>query len=277
MIRTPGADLDRIQTPQRARRRRRRGAPAPAPAGRVRRPGGAQGAARGSRSGPPRPAARRSTTSCSPARPASGKTSLARIVAEELERRRSSQTAGPALERKARHRRVPDRPRAARGVLRGRDPPAPARGRGDVLSRDGGRPAADHARHRRRARRSSRCRPAAVHADRRDHPRRAADDAAARPLRHPAPPRPLRPGRPRGDRRAQRRRPERRRCTWTARSAIAERSPRHAARRQPPAQARARLRAGPRRRQRSTPRPPTPRWTCWGSTTRAWTGWTARS
>ena len=67
------------------------------------------------------------------------------------------QTAGPALERKARHRGLPDRPRAALGLLRGRDPPAAARGRGDVLSRDGGRPAADHARRRRRARRSSRC------------------------------------------------------------------------------------------------------------------------
>ena len=35
-------------------------------------------------------------------------------------------------------------------------------------------------------------RPAAVHAGRRDHARRPADDAAARPLRHPAPPRSLR-------------------------------------------------------------------------------------
>ena len=36
-------------------------------------------------------------------------------------------------------------------------------------------------------------RSAAVHADRRDHPRRPAHDAAARPLRHPAPARALRP------------------------------------------------------------------------------------
>ena len=53
--------------------------------------------------------------------------------------------------------------------------------------------------------------------------------------------------------------------------------PRHPARRQPPAQARARLRAAARRRQRSTPAPPTTRSTCSRSTTRAWTGWTARS
>ena len=53
--------------------------------------------------------------------------------------------------------------------------------------------------------------------------------------------------------------------------------PRHAARRQPPAQARARLRRGPRRRARSTPTPPAPRSTCSRSTTRAWTASTARS
>ena len=41
---------------------------------------------------------------------------------------------------------------------------------------------------------------AAVHADRRDHPDRAADHPAARPLRDPAPPRALRPRGPREDR-----------------------------------------------------------------------------
>ena len=83
-------------------RRRRGGAralAAPARPRRVRRPGRAQGAARASRSRPPRRAARRSTTCCSPARPGLGKTSLAQILAAELDVP-FVQTAGPALERK---------------------------------------------------------------------------------------------------------------------------------------------------------------------------------
>ena len=115
------------------------------------------------------------------------------------------------------------------------------------------RPAADHGRPGRgRARRHAR--PAAVHADRRDDASRAADHAAARPLRHPAPPRqlPRRRGSPRSsplsaailgvDVEPAGARGDRRPLT------------RDAARRQPAAQARARLRRGPRGRRR---RPPT--------------------
>ena len=53
--------------------------------------------------------------------------------------------------------------------------------------------------------------------------------------------------------------------------------PRHPARRQPPAQARARLRRGAGTGRRSPPRPPTRRWTSSRSTTRASTASTARS
>ena len=53
--------------------------------------------------------------------------------------------------------------------------------------------------------------------------------------------------------------------------------PRHAARRQPPAQARARLRAGARRRHGRRRRPRTPRSISSASTTKGSTGWTARS
>ena len=52
---------------------------------------------------------------------------------------------------------------------------------------------------------------------------------------------------------------------------------RHAARGQPAAQARARLRRGPRLRRRRRRRRPTPRSTCWRSTTSASTASTARS
>jgi Holliday junction DNA helicase RuvB len=108
----------------------------------------------------------------------------------------------------------------------------------------------------------------------RDHPRGPALDADARPLRHPAPPRALRPGGPRGDRHPlgaildveldPGRRPGDRRP-----------QPRHAARGQPAAQARARLRRGadgwrghrrggrpgarPARGRRARPGPPGPR------------------
>ena len=110
-------------------------------------------------------------------------------------------------------------------------------------------------------------RPAALHADRRDHPRRAADHAAARPLRHPAPARALRARRPRPDRRPLRRASSASRSTPRGARAIAEPRARHPARRQPAAQARARLRRGARRRRTSTPTSPARRSTCSRSTT----------
>ena len=146
--------------------------------------------------------------------PGLGKTSLAQILAAELDVP-FVMTAGPGAGAQGRRRRVPDRARAAVDLLRGRDPPAAARAGGDVLPGDGGRPAADHRRPGRgRARRDARA--AAVHARRRDDARRPADDAAARPLRHPAPARLLRRARPCGDRAPQRRRSSRSSSTTTA-------------------------------------------------------------
>ena len=205
--------------------------------------------------------------------PGLGKTSLAQIIATELEVP-FVQTAGPALERKG----------DIAALLSALEPRAVFfvdevhrlnRGAGgDLLSRPwrtGGcrSPSA-------RARGPGRHpRPAAVHAHRRHDPRRTADHAAARPLRHPAPLRALR-----------RRRTSRGSCaarprSSTSRSTTAGRGhrralARHAARGQPPAQARARLGRGARQRRSSTtpaadaalamlevdelgPRPPRPR------------------
>ena len=122
---------------------------------------------------------------------------------------------------------------------------------------------------------------AAVHAGRRDDADRAADLAAARALRHRPPPRFL-----------QRRRTSTRSCSRSARilgvpietrprrgdrAAVA----RHAARRQPAAAPRPRLRAGPRRRHDHARRRARARWSCskWTSTasTRSIAGCCARS
>ena len=143
-----------------------------------------------SRSRPPPSAARRWTTCCWPARRASGKTSLAQIVAAELDVP-FVQTAGPALERKGDVASFLTalEPRAVFFVDEiHRLPRAleetfyPAMEDGDPA--DHGRPG------RRRAHRHPAA--AAVHADRRHHPRRPAHHPAARPLRDPAPPRALR-------------------------------------------------------------------------------------
>ena len=97
--------LDHPDGPQ-ARSRTRRSCPTTISTARCGRAGSTTSSARRrsrtssrSRSRPPRAAARRSTTCCSPGPPGLGKTSLAQIVAAELEVP-FVQTAGPALERK---------------------------------------------------------------------------------------------------------------------------------------------------------------------------------
>ncbi len=130
--------------------------------------------------------------------PGLGKTSLAQIVANELEAD-FVPTAGPALERKGDIASYLTALAAAQRLLRRRDPPAAARARGDLLPGDGGQAAADHGRPGRR-RRGGHARPAGVHADRSHHARGPADDAAARPLRRDPPARALRPRRARPDR-----------------------------------------------------------------------------
>ena len=107
----------------------------------------------------------------------------------------------PGAGAQGRRRRLPDGARAAQRLLRRRDPPPAPGARGDVLSRDGGPQAADHGRGRAPAR-DRHAQPARLHADRRDHARRPADHAAARPLRRHPPARPLRRRRPRPDRHA---------------------------------------------------------------------------
>ena len=191
---------------------------APAAAGRVHRPGGAARAARRLDRG--RLQARRGARPRAAAGPARPGQDVAGADRGRRARRAVRADRRPRARAQGRHRGVPDRARAAHRVLRGRDPPAAARGRGDLLSRDGGPPAADHGR-RGRGRAGRHARPAAVHARRRHHALRPADDAAARPVRHPAPARPLRAGRPGPDRRAQRARARDRDRRRTAR----ERSP----------------------------------------------------
>ena len=274
MIRTPGADLDRIQTPHARDGDEQRGAPAPA---RLDEFVGQEAlkaqlelsirAAAGPRRGARPRAARR------PARP--------RQDVAGADRRRASSSVAVRADRRpgagaqGRHRGLPDRARAARGLLRRRDPPPPARGRGDVLSRDGGPPAADHA---------------------------SAPGAGAQVVTLDLPPFTLigattRAGlltTPLRDRFGIQHRLDhygpddlaaivvRSAGCSTSRShldgarAIAERAA--APRASPTACSSA---CATTRRctaaARSTPRPPTPRSTCSRSTTRAWTGWTARS
>ena len=185
--------------------------------------------------------------------PGLGKTSLAQIVANELERAASCRPPARRSSARATSPRYLTALEPRSRLLRRRDPPAAARARGDLLPGDGGPQAADHGRPGRgRARRHAR--PAGVHADRRDHARRAADHAAARPLRRHAPARALRRRRPRPDRAPLGRRSSTSRSTTPAREAIAAPLARHAARGEPAAQARARLRRGARRRARSTRR-----------------------
>ena len=177
--------------------------------------------------------------------PGLGKTSLAHIIAAELEAP-IVQTAGPALERKADVASFLTALEPGSRLLHRRDPPPRPGDRGDAVSGDGGPAAADRARPGRR-RAHGHPRPAAVHARRRDHAHRPADDAASRPLRRLPPPRALRARGPGADRPPLGRDPrgrDRARGRAGDRRALA----RNAAGRQPPAQARPRLRRGPRRR-----------------------------
>ena len=251
-----GPPMSRIQTPEHLvadeeleRSLRPRGP------GRVRRAGRASRSSSRSASRPPPPAARRSTTSCSPARPGLGKTSLAQILAAELDVP-FVMTAGPALERKgdiaafltALEPRsvffVDELHRLSRALEETFYPAMEDRKLPITVGQGAG------------ARVVTLDLPpfTLVGATTRAGP---ALHAAARPLRHPAPPRALR-----------RRRPRARSCTRSARILEVEldddrrardrrAQPRHAARGQPAAQARARLRGGAdgRRRHRRGGRP----------------------
>ena len=188
-IRTPGhrrgagPGRRRGPRPRRPRRRARRG-PRPLAAAadprRLRQPGPGdraagdlhRGRARARRAARPRPARR-------PAR-------ARQDLAGPHRRRRAGRADGadrrPGAGAQGRRRLLPHLAGAGQRLLHRRDPPPRPRRRGDPLPGDGGRRAAGRARPgRRRPHRDPAA--AALHADRRDHPRRPADDAAARPLR----------------------------------------------------------------------------------------------
>ena len=223
-----------------------------------------RGRPRPRRAARPRPARR-------PARPGQD---LARPHRRRRARRADGPDRRPGARAQGRHRRLPDRARAGQRLLHRRDPPPRARGRGDALPGDGGRRAAGRARPgRRRAHRDPAA--AALHPDRRDDPHRAADDAAARPLRRLPPARALQPRAP--GRRSSSAPPGILEVEIDAEGArtIAAPLARHAAGRQPAAAAGARLRRGQGPRGRSTPRSPPTRWRCSRSTPAASTAPTA--
>ena len=143
-----------------------------------------------SRSRRPPAAARRSTTCCSPGPPGLGKTSLAQIVAAELGVP-FVQTAGPALERKGDVAAFLTalEPRAVFFVDEIHRLPRALEETFYPAMEDGCLPITVG---QGAGARVVTLAAAAVHADRRDDPRRAAHHAAARPLRDPAPPRALR-------------------------------------------------------------------------------------
>ena len=127
--------------------------------------------------------------------PGLGKTTLAMIVAAELEQPIRI-TSGPAIQHAGDLASILSSLGQGRGALPRRDPPDGAPGRGDALPRDGGLP---RRRHRRQGPRRHR-HPAgarAVHRRGRHDPGRAAAGAAARPVRLHRPPRLLRHRRPR--------------------------------------------------------------------------------
>ena len=158
--------------------------------GRVRRPGGDQGAALDLPRGGP--GARRAVRPRAAGRPARARQDVARRHHRHRDGLVAAGDVGPGGRPQGRHGRDPDGARGRRRALHRRDPPAEPRDRGAALPGDGG---LLH-RHRDRpgpGRALDPARAEAVHAGRRDHAHRPSHDAAARPLRHHPPARLLRP------------------------------------------------------------------------------------
>ena len=194
----PGVDDEPIPVDAEVRvhdaagRRPRRGSrplAAPADPGRLRQPGAGHRAAGDLHRGRPRP--RRAARPRPARRPAGARQDLARPHRRRRDGGADGADRGPGARAQGRRRLLPHLAGAGQRLLHRRDPPPRPRGRGDALPGDGGRRAAGRARpggggpHRDAA-------AAALHADRRHHPLRPADDAAARPLRRLPPPRALR-------------------------------------------------------------------------------------
>ena len=114
--------------------------------------------------------------------PGLGKTTLSHIIANELGVN-LRQTSGPVLEKPKDLAAILTNLETQRRALHRRDPPPEPGRRGDPLPRAGGLPDRHHDR-RRPGGALDQARPAALHAGRRDHARRHADQPAARPLRH---------------------------------------------------------------------------------------------
>ena len=163
-----------------ARRRRRRAHAAAARARRVRRAGK-----------DPRPAldlhrgdaqAQGSARPRAPVRSAGTRQDDAVAHHRARARRQPAPDVGAGAGARRRPRGAAHQPRAQRRSVHRRDPPAVARRRGDPVSRARGLPDRHHDR-RGPGGAQREARPAAVHAGRRDDPRRNADQSAARPLR----------------------------------------------------------------------------------------------
>ena len=206
--------------------------------------------------------------------PGLGKTTLSGIVAAEMDVSLRI-TSGPALERAGDLAAILTNLDDGDVLFIDEIHRLPAAGRGGALPGDGGLPA----RHRDRQGPVGALdppRPAALHARRRHHPHRPHHRPAARPLRLRRPPRLLRPRRPRRDHRARRAHP-RRAARADGRARDRPPGPRHAAHRQPPAEAGPRLRRGAGRRHGHRRRSPATRSRCSRSTSSASTRSTAPS
>ena len=177
--------------------------------------------------------------------PGLGKTTLASIIAEELEVTFTT-TSGPGTAEETRPHRHPEQHPAAPGLLHRRNPPPAARRGRDAVLGAGGFPRG-HPGGRRPGRAHALAAHAEVHGHRRHHAPGPGERAVARPLRPGAAARPL-----------HRRRVEDHREAFGAAAECGDRRwrrrgnraplPRDAAHRQPPAAPRPRLRPGARRR-----------------------------
>ena len=129
---------------------------------------------------------RRGARPCAAPRPAGARQDDARRDPRARDGRRLPRHLRPGDRQVGRPRRAADQPRGRRRPVHRRDPPPQSGGRGSALSGDGG-PRARPDDRRRAVGALGADRPAALHPDRRDHAAGAADDAAARPLRHSGP------------------------------------------------------------------------------------------
>ena len=243
---------------------------APAAAFRVHRPGaGAEESRRVHRggAGPARGARSRAVR-----RPAGARQDHAGADRGARARRQFPRHVGPGDRQGRRSRGAAHQSRRARRALHRRDPPAQSGGRGNPLSGDGGFSArSDHRRRPGGAFGEDRSRQ--VHADRRDHARRASDQSAARPLRHSGAAQLLCRGRARADRQPRRARARHCRDRGRRQRDRAPR-PRHAAHRRAAAAARCAISPRSPAPQRSTAPSPTRRSPRSKSTPPASTPWT---